>query len=207
MSLPASPATPRLGAPALQPLAPRPEVLAFLATRRSRPARTLDETPPDRETLETMLTIAARTPDHGKLEPWRFVVADRAAMAGLAKTAAARTGALGLDAEAAEKAVRSFSYGGLIVTVLASPRPSAKIPEWEQALSAGAVCLALLNAALASGWGANWLTGPFARDRVFLEALGARPGEYAAGFIHMGRETALPPERPRPDMEAITTWL
>ncbi|MEL6768693.1 MAG: nitroreductase family protein [Pseudomonadota bacterium] len=190
-----------------RPLAENRAVLDFLASRRSRPAKTLDHTAPSRPALAELLTLAARTPDHGKLEPWRFVVADRTAMTGLAAAAKARAEALGLDQEAAEKAVRNFTFGGAIVAVIASPKPSPKIPDWEQALSAGAVCLALVNAALAAGWGANWLTGPFARDPAFLEALGARPGEYAAGFIHIGRETAVPPDRPRPDIEAITTWL
>ncbi|MEO0426051.1 MAG: nitroreductase [Pseudomonadota bacterium] len=193
--------------PRPKPLTPDPAVLAFLANRRSRPAKTLDQSAPSRAELEQMLTLAARAPDHGKLEPWRFVVADRTAMEGLAKAATARAAANGMETEAAEKAARNFTFGGAIVTVLASPKPSAKIPEWEQALSAGAVCLALVNAALTSGWGANWLTGPFARDPVFLEALGAAPGEYAAGFIHIGRETAVPPDRPRPDIGTITEWL
>ncbi|MEM7529197.1 MAG: nitroreductase family protein [Pseudomonadota bacterium] len=191
-----------------RPLQPLPEVQAFLASRRSRPAKTLDKTPPDRTDLEAMLTVAARSPDHGKLEPWRFVIAGRDAMARLEDAAVARGEALGRDAESVAKAARNFGFGGVIVVVVASPKPAAKIPEWEQALSAGAVCLALVNAALAASWGANWLTGPFARDDVFLhEAMGCAQGEYVAGFIHIGRETVVPPDRPRPDIAAITTWL
>ncbi|MEM6677337.1 MAG: nitroreductase family protein [Pseudomonadota bacterium] len=182
--------------------------MAFLETRRSRPAKTLTAEAPPREAIERMIAAAARSPDHGKLEPWRFVVADRAAMAGLEAAAMARAPALGLDAEGAAKAARNFTFGGAIVSVIAAPKPGAKIPEWEQALSAGAVCLALLNAAAAAGWGANWLTGPFAKDPGFLEtALGCGPDEYAAGFIHLGRETAVPPDRPRPDLTRIVTWL
>jgi len=75
-------------------------------------------------------------------------------------------------------------------------------------MSAGTVCLALVNAALAAGWGANWLSGWMARDRAFLtEGLGLTETEFVAGFIHIGTETVVPPERPRPDVAALTTWL
>ena len=92
--------------------------------------------------------------------------------------------------------------------MISNPKPSEKIPLWEQQLSAGAVCMALLNAALASGWGANWLTGPMAYDPVFRrDFLGCAEGEAVAGFLHIGTETVAPPERPRPDVEALTSWL
>ncbi|MEL6335781.1 MAG: nitroreductase family protein [Pseudomonadota bacterium] len=199
--------TEQLPAPS-QPLAPRPEVLDFLLTRRSRPAKTLSDTAPARDALRAMLTAAGRSPDHGKLEPWRFVVAERAVMARVSSAAAEAATARDMPAETVEKTARAFTQGGVIVAVLAAAKPGTKIPDWEQALSAGAVCLALLNAALASGWGANWLTGPLADDETFLsDAFGARPGEYAAGFIHIGGETVVPMDRPRPDVEAITTWL
>ena len=91
--------------------------------------------------------------------------------------------------------------------MISSPKPSEWVPLSEQQLSAGAVCLALLNAALASGWGANWLTGPMAYDTAFRrEILGCGEGEAVAGFIHIGSETVVPPERPRPDVGALTSW-
>jgi nitroreductase len=189
------------------PLAPRPEALDFLLTRRSRPAKTLAAPGPDRAALRTLLTAAARTPDHGKLEPWRFVVIAGAAQARMAATVRARAAALGHAPEAAEKAASAFTQGAVIVAVLASPKPSEKIPEWEQLMSAGAVCLSLLNAALAAGWGANWLSGWASRDPEVLAALGARGAEFVAGFLHLGTETVAPPERPRPDVDALTTWL
>jgi len=186
---------------------PRPEVVDFLLTRRSRPAKTLADKGPHNHTLRTILTAAARSPDHGKLEPWRFVVIEGAARHRVAAAAEARAAEIGLAPDRAEKAARAFTQGAVIVAVISRPDPAASIPVWEQELSAGAVCLALLNAALASGWGANWLTGPLARDEGFLKALGGAPGEFAAGFIHIGAETVVPAERPRPDIEAITTWL
>ena len=141
---------------------PNPAALEFLLSRRSRPAKTLTTPVPSREALLPLLTAAARTPDHGKLEPWRFIV-------------------LGRD--------------------------SAKIPPLEMTYAAGAACLALLNAALAAGWGANWLSGWPSHDAGFGQAaLGLAENERIAGFIHIGTETATPPERPRPDLEKIVTW-
>lgn len=185
----------------------RPDALDFLLTRRSRPARTLTEPGPSRPELLTLLTAAARVPDHGKLEPWRFLVIEGAARARIADAAAERARALGHDAERVEKSASAFRQGSAIVAVIASPKASDKIPVHEQTLSAGAVCLTLLNAALAAGWGANWLSGWAATDRPFLEALGLAPQEWVAGFIHIGACDAAPPDRPRPDIGAIATFL
>ncbi|MEM9147871.1 MAG: nitroreductase [Pseudomonadota bacterium] len=192
----------------MTPLLPKPEVLEFLLARRSRPAKTLGGPGPGRDELETILTAAARTPDHGKLVPWRFAVADEAAMARLADLATRHVEALELEPAKAEKAAASFTQGAALIAVIAAPVASAKIPDWEQALSAGAVCLAAVNAALAMGWGANWLTGPFSTHAPFLaEAFRCADHEYAAGFIHIGRETVIPADRDRPELAAITTWL
>ena len=186
----------------------RPDVLDFLATRRSRPAKTLGLPVPDRAALIPMLEMAARSPDHGKLEPWRFVVLERAALLRLAQSVPRCSGAKGLDGEAIAKAQKQFTDAHLAVAVIEVQRPSPKIPAIEQTYSTGAVCLALLNAALASGWGANWLSGWPSHDRGFAEgSLGLAPNERIAGFIHIGTETSAPPERPRPDIAAITTWV
>jgi len=188
--------------------APRPDVLDFLLTRRSRPAKTLGPRAPERAEIETMLTAAARTPDHGKLTPWRFVVlATTEARREVAAIAIRHLEAQGLPADKVEKNSAFASQGGVVIAVIASPVISDKIPRWEQELSAGAVCLGLLNAALASGWGANWLTGPIARDGAFLvEALDCTPSEFVAGFIYIGDEQVVPADRDRPDIDAITKW-
>ena len=187
---------------------PNPAALEFLLTRRSRPAKTLTGPAPDRETLMTMLQAAARTPDHGKLEPWRFIVLDKGAMPRLADLAEARGKALGLDEEKTLKGRKMFDQGQLCVAVIEIQKPSEKIPPIEQTYSAGAVCLALLNAALASGWGANWLSGWPSHDPEFArDALGLNGNERIAGLIFLGTETATPPERPRPDLSQITTWV
>ena len=182
--------------------------LDFLLSRRSRPAKTLGPPAPDREALLQILTAAARSPDHGKLEPWRFIVLERAALSRLAKLAEARGLSLGRDEADVAKGRKQFDDSHLAVAVIEVQKPSEKIPPIEQTYSAGAVCLAMLNAALASGWGANWLSGWPAHDRGFAEVgLGLGTHERVAGFIHMGTETSVPPERPRPDLEHITTWM
>ncbi|SMX31816.1 nitroreductase family protein [Actibacterium lipolyticum] len=187
---------------------PNPAAMEFLLSRRSRPAKTLRAPVPARAALVPILTAAARTPDHGKLEPWRFIVLESAATDRLAALSAERGQALGMDADQIEKTRKSFADAGLIVAVIAAPKPSAKVPEIEQVYSAGAVCLALVNAALASGWGANWLSGWASHDRAFVEqGLGLSADESVAGFIHLGTETSAPPERPRPDLDAITNWV
>jgi len=188
--------------------AKNPAALDFLLTRRSRPAKTLTTPVPSRDELAPILTAAARSPDHGKLEPWRFIVLERPALERLAALAVARGTALGVEPEKIEKARTQFADSHLAVVVVASPVISEKVPEIEQLYSAGAVCLALLNAALASGWGANWLSGWASHDRGFVEeGLGLVPHENVAGLIHIGTERTAPPERPRPDLDAKTIWM
>lgn len=187
---------------------PNPAALEFLLTRRSRPAKTLTTPVPGREELLVLLTAAARSPDHGKLEPWRFLVLTRPALQRLAALAAERGAALGLEPGTVAKAVSQYADADLVVAVVAVPRPTDRIPAIEQTLSAGAVCLALLNAALAAGWGANWLTGWPVYDAEFrARGLGLAPGEWVAGLIHIGTETAAPADRPRPDLARIVTWV
>ncbi|CUH74694.1 nitroreductase family protein [Tropicibacter naphthalenivorans] len=185
-----------------------PQALEFLLTRRSRPSKTLRAPAPDAEQLKVLLTAAARTPDHGKLEPWRFIVLQGDALQRMGKAAEACGARLGKDAEACAKAANAFATSPLCVAVIEVQKPSEKVPPVEQTYSAGAVCLALLNAALADGWGANWLSGWTSHDRGFItENLGLADNETVAGFIHIGTEGKAPPERPRPDLDAITTWV
>jgi len=183
-------------------------VMEFLLTRRSHPYRTLTTPAPDRDALAPLLTAAARVPDHGKLEPWRFVVLQGQALQRLATLARDRGAALRLDPDKVSKTADSFANAPMIVAVIAAPKPSDKIPPVEQCYSAGAACLSLLNAALASGWGANWLSGWPAIDREFLtQGLNLSDTETVAGFIHIGSETGTPPDRPRPDIDTITEWI
>ena len=190
------------------PATANPAALDFLLTRRSRPTRSLTAPGPERDQLTRVLTAAARSPDHGKLEPWRFIVLARPALERLAALAERRATELGMDPAQAAKGCGQFRESPLTVAVVSRPVASQKVPQIEQVLSSAAVCLGLLNAALASGWGACWLTGWPAYDRGFqTQGLGLADDEAVSGFIHIGTQTALPPERPRPDIAALTTWV
>ncbi|WP_199260053.1 nitroreductase family protein [Paracoccus binzhouensis] len=183
-----------------------PATLAFLRQRRSHPPKLLTGPAPERHELMNLLELAARVPDHGKLEPWRFVVLERATLDRLAPVLARHVADAGGDEAAVEKARSAFA-SPVIVAVVSAPVESPKIPEWEQFLSAGAVCLELLNAALAAGYGAAWLTGPAAQPDFARAHLGIGAGERVVGLIHIGRRGATPPDRPRPDVAAKTTFL
>lgn len=179
-------------------------VLDFLARRRSTSALTLEAPGPGPEDLEALLRLAARVPDHGKLAPWRFVILE-----GADKTSFAdRLEALALgrnDAKAAAK-LGKLRTPPLCVAVVFSPQPG-DIPEWEQVLSAGAVCTSLLYAALAAGYGANWITDWYAFDPDARAILGLDEGEQVAGFILIGQAREAPLERERPALSPrISRW-
>ncbi|PRY92563.1 nitroreductase [Hasllibacter halocynthiae] len=179
----------------------------FLATRRSRPAKLLGEPAPDRDALLPLLEAALRVPDHGKLEPWRLVVLSAPALRALAAPVREAAAARGLPEAEADKAASVYETSPLAVAVIESPVESDAIPLVEQTYSAGCVCLSLLNAALAAGWGANWLSGWPAHDRdLMARHLGLAPGERVAGIVHIGTARSAPPERPRPDLAAKVEW-
>ena len=183
------------------------DALTFLKTRRSRPAKALSGPVPGKEALEALLVMAARTPDHGKLEPWRFIVLDQGALRRLGVLARSMASAAWPEVVDATKASQQFETGTLAVVVVESPKECLKFPEIEQTYSAGAVCLSLLNAALASGWGANWLSGWASHQPEFCrEGLQLKLHERVAGIIHIGTGPALMPDRPRPNVAALTEW-
>ena len=182
--------------------------LEFLLTRRSRPAKTLVAPPPTRDALQEILTAAARTPDHGMLVPWRFIVIEKGAMARLANLTEATGQRLGKSPEEIAKGRSQFDLGQLAVVVGEVQRETQKVPPIEMTYSAGAVCLSLLNAALAAGWGANWLSGWVSHDSDFCkEAFGLGAHERIAGIVHIATEGPRPPERPRPDLAAVTSYI
>ena len=190
--IPNLPPAPAFGEPL--EIAAWPEVLAFLARRRSASALTLVEPAPDRATLEALLALAARVPDHGKLAPWRFVVLESGPKAALAARLEALAQARG-DTRAAAK-LSKLKSPPLGVAVVASP-VAGEIPEWEQLLSAGAVCTTLLYAAQALGYGANWITDWYAYDPEACALLGLSPQERVAGYIFLGTAREAPLERER----------
>ena len=184
-----------------------PSPLQSLDARRSVPSKQLGEPGPDDATLLRMLTSAVRVPDHGKLVPFRFIRIHGDARHALGECLAART--LHLDPEAAmavvEKDRARFSHAPTIITVVARLTAGHKVPEQEQLLTAGSVCFALLQAAQALGFGAQWLTGWMAYDEAVAATLGLAPNERVAGFIHIGTPQMEVPERDRPSAAALLT--
>ncbi|MGO4573936.1 nitroreductase family protein [Microvirga sp. 2TAF3] len=183
------------------------ESLARLQQRRSVPARWLAEPGPSRDEVDTLLTVAARVPDHGKLVPWRFIVIEGEARHRMGEVLAKAFQADQPEADAEKVAAerRRFAQAPLVVAVVSRVTPHVKIPNWEQVLSSGAVCMNLLNAATALGYGAVWLTGWAAYDRRVLDALGLGSDERIAGFVHIGTTAEKPTDRPRPDLADIVT--
>jgi nitroreductase len=181
--------------------------LTGLNARRSVPARQLAAPGPDDATLERMLRAAVRVPDHGKRTPWRFLRIAGDARQALGKALVIR--ALQRDPAAGaamiDKDRHRFAHAPLIVAVIAKLGPDEKIPESERFSSASCVCFALLQAAQACGFGAQWLTGWPAYDETILRLLGLGPDERIAGFIHIGTPKMEAPERERPDPRALLT--
>jgi nitroreductase len=186
-----------------------PEAIDLLKTRRSPRIPDLSGSGPTEAELETLLTIASRVPDHGKLTPWRFLVLRKEGRAPLAEALALCFRADHPEAtpDQIEKERARYADSPLIVGVISRAGPHAKIPEWEQILSAGAACMNLVNAAHALGYGANWVTGWAAYDRSCLDLLGVAPNERVAGFVHIGKPTAALEDRPRPKLDDIVTRL
>jgi nitroreductase len=196
------PPTPSFGDPL--PTAASPEVLRFMALRRSTSAVTLTAPAPSPDQLSDLLRLAARAPDHGKLSPWRFIVLEGDAKATLVQRLEDLAGRRN-DPQLAAKLAK-LKIPPMAVVVVSAPKPGAPIPEWEQVLSAGAVCTNLLNAALAMGFGANWITDWYSYDAEAGAILGVQAGERVAGVVLMGTPREPPLERERPDVEGLVSW-
>jgi nitroreductase len=187
-----------------------PAAFAFLSARRSHPAKFFvpGGAVPDRAALEPILKAALRVPDHGKMEPWRLVVVQGAAMRRLGDLAAARAVVLGGDAEMAAKGRAIYDTSRLAVVVISAPKGTQKVPEVEQRASAHALCMNLVNAAEAAGWGACWLTGWPAHDAVWAaQTFGCSGAELVAGIVHIGTPAPEAPDRPRPDLAKVVSWV
>ncbi|WP_299323675.1 nitroreductase [Parasphingopyxis sp.] len=180
--------------------------LDFLATRRSSRPRDMVEPGPEPAELQRILEIATRTPDHGKLAPWRFVVVDAALRARFAEILHA---AYRIDREQPGRleieAIDQFAYQApTLIVALHSPKTSSKIPLWEQELSTGAACFNLISAAHAHGYVGGWITGWAAYSDAVRDAFGAAP-ERIAGFIFLGTAGTELTERPRPEFDAVVS--
>jgi nitroreductase len=179
-----------------------------LDSRRSVPARQLGLPGPDDATVLRMLQSASRVPDHGRRVPFRFLRIASDARLALGEALAALT--VQRDPQAGDGAIdkdrHRFSHAPLVIAVLAVLDPSdTKIPEQERLLSAGCACFALLQAAQALGFGANWLTGWPAYDANVHALLGMGEHERVVGFVHIGTAAMAVPDRERPDARALLT--
>lgn len=183
-------------------------VIEYLQTRRSVKADDLTEPGPDSAQLNTILRIASRVPDHKKLAPWRFIVIQGEARARLGEVLAKVCVANEPDATAGrlETERNRFLRAPMVIAVISSPRRHPAVPEWEQVLSAGAVCMNVLHAAGALGFSGHWLTEWYAYDERVCAALGLGTNERIAGFIHLGSAKQPPEERERPDLKEIVTY-
>jgi nitroreductase len=167
---------------------------------------------PTPEELRRILTVACRVPDHGALVPWRFIVVSGEAR----ETAGSRLAAIWAmqnpEADAARRRQMVdnlscyFTRAPLVVVVVSRADLQARIPEWEQVLTAGAVCMNLITAATAMGYTSVWLTGWAAYDEGARAILGVAHDEKVAGIIHLGKAQEHPADRPRPLLDDLMTF-
>jgi nitroreductase len=186
-----------------------PDAISLLETRRSVKPIELLPPGPSADQIETLLTIATRVPDHGKLAPWRFIIFEGNARERvgemIAEAFAAKKPGVTADQLAFER--NRLARAPLVIAVVSRAGPHVKIPEWEQQLSAGASCMALVLASHALGFAASWITEWYAYDRGVLERLGLAPNERIAGFVHIGRPRQAPEDRDRPRLsDVVTRW-
>ncbi len=181
------------------------ELAEYLKTRRSDLAMTLVEPAPNVSEIETMITLASRVPDHGKLAPWRFVeygFDDRKILAEKLSELSDQDKDVDRN-ESRTKEISRFQSAPLVIGVISNAKAHPKVPEWEQVLSAGAATMQLLIAANALGFGSQWLTGWYTRDENALKLLEVSDNEQVAGMVHIGTSSAQKTERTRPEVDDI----
>ena len=184
-----------------------PDAIELLKTRRSVKPREMSGPGPSPAELETILTIGARVPDHGKLAPWRFIIFEGDARLRAGDVIAGVFARKHPDASPAEIDIekRRLTDAPLVIGIVSLTKPHPKVPPWEQEMSAGASAMNIVTAATALGYGACWLTGWFAFDRDVLDGLGLKADEKLAGLIHIGSVSKPSEDRPRPVLSDIVT--
>lgn len=182
-------------------------ILSLLKTRKSASAKAMTGPGPTAEQLAGILACAVRVPDHGKLAPWRFILWEGEARAAFGDVMKARWQALHPEhgSETLDFAKGLFLRAPTILGVVSTAAAHPKIPVWEQQLSAGAVCMNILLAATALGFGCQWNTDWVAYDAEMAAAMGLTPEEKLAGLIYLGMPSAPLEERPRPDPQTLLT--
>jgi len=184
-----------------------PDAIELLRTRRSMKPREMTGPGPSPAELDTILTIGARVPDHGKLAPWRFIVFEGDARQRAGDIIAGVFARKNPQASPAEIEVekKRLTDAPLVIGVVSFTKPHPKVPAWEQELSAGASAMNIVTAATALGYGACWLTGWFSFDRDVLNGFGLKADEKLAGLIHIGSVMKPNEDRPRPALSDIVT--
>lgn len=174
------------------------DALELLINRRS--ASRLAEPAPAGEALENILRAGMRAPDHGTLQPWRFIIVEKEGRERLSQLLAQAANADGLDEKAIEKATQSPFRAPMIITVVAHCEAHPKVPRWEQVVSAGCAVMAMQMAALAQGFNGIWRSGPWTDHQQVREAFGCREQDAIVGFLYLGTPqlksstTVLPPD-------------
>jgi len=184
-------------------------LLAFLKTRKSASAKAMGGEGPSQAQLNEMLELATRVPDHGKLAPWRFVIFQGQARDAIGQKFRARWAELnpthGEDSLKFQAGL--FARAPMVIVVVSSAAPHAKIPVWEQQMSAAAVSFNLELAAQAMGFDVQWQTDWVAYDEGAKAAMGLKPDENVAGVIYIGKTTVPLEDRPRPEVaKLVTQW-
>ena len=181
--------------------------IELMRTRRSVAPAFLSGPAPAPAEINAMLTLATRVPDHGKLAPWRFILFQGEAR-GRAGEIIGQVYLADNPHASAEKLAQErkrLALAPLVIAIVSRAAPHAKIPEWEQLMSAGAVAMNLTLAAKAHGFSTAWLTEWYSYDRRVLERFGLAPHEKITGFIHIGHAAIVPEDRVRPVLTEIIT--
>lgn len=183
------------------------QALQFLKDRKSVPGSALREPGPNEDQLREILTIATRVPDHGRLEPWRFILYRMAEGEAIGEKLAIRAKERKpeLHEQDLDRERKRFQKAPLTIGVISTPKAHPTIPEWEQFLSGGAAAMNICYAAEALGFGANWVTGWYAEDAAANAILGVAANEKVVGFVQIGSFEGKVPDRPRPDIKALTS--
>jgi nitroreductase len=183
------------------------ELLELLKTRRSVAPIALSGPGPSTAELESLLQIASRVPDHGKLVPFRFIIfeGDARLAAGRIIAEAAKQAQPDIDESRLDIERKRLALAPVVVGVVSRAEAHKKIPEWEQVLTSGAVCMNLLVAAQAMGFAASWLTQWYSYDRRVVARFGVAESERMSGFVHIGHASGRPEDRVRPNLSEIVT--
>lgn len=160
------------------------DALDLLLNRRS--ASRLAAPAPAGEALQNIIHAGMRAPDHGALQPWRFVIAENDGLTRFSELLRAAAIKEGADEKAVEKATQAPLRAPQIITVIAACKESPKVPQWEQLLSAGCAVQAMQMAALAQGFNGIWRTGAWTDHPDVRKAFKCGENDKIVGFLYLG---------------------